>query len=34
MGTQAAQVPPQMKPLLDYVVSKIEARIAELEKKN
>ena len=34
MGAQAAQVPPQMKPFLDYVVSKIEARIAELEKKN
>ena len=34
MGAQSAQVPPQMKPFLDYVVSKIEARIAELEKKN
>jgi predicted Zn-dependent peptidase len=34
MGAQAAQVPPQMKPLLDYVVAKVEARIAELEKKN
>jgi predicted Zn-dependent peptidase len=31
MGAQAAQVPPQMKPLLDYMVSKIEARLAELE---
>ncbi len=34
MGAQAAQVPPQMKPMLDYMVSKIEARLAELEKKN
>jgi predicted Zn-dependent peptidase len=34
MGAQAAQVPPQMKPMLDFMVSKIEARIAELEKKN
>jgi len=34
MSAQAAQVPPQMKPLLDYVVAKVEARIAELEKKN
>jgi len=31
MGAQAAQVPPQMKPLLDFMVSKIEARLAELE---
>ena len=34
MGAQAAQVPPQMKPVLEYMVSKIEARLAELEKKN
>jgi predicted Zn-dependent peptidase len=34
MGAQAAQVPPQMKPMLEYMVSKIEARLAELEKKN
>ena len=31
MGAQAAQVPPQMKPLLDYMVGKIEARLAELD---
>jgi predicted Zn-dependent peptidase len=31
MGAQAAQVPPQMKPLLDYMVAKIEARLAELD---
>jgi hypothetical protein len=34
MGAQVAQVPPQMKPVLEYMVSKIEARLAELEKKN
>ena len=34
MGTQAEQVPPQMKPLLEYMVSKIEARLAELEKSD
>lgn len=35
MQAQAAQVPPQMKPMLDYIVSKVEQRIAELEgKKN
>ena len=31
MGAQAAQVPPQMKPLIDFMVSKIEARLAELD---
>jgi hypothetical protein len=35
MQAQAAQIPPQMKPVLDYIMSKVEARIAELEgKKN
>jgi hypothetical protein len=34
MGAQAEQVPPQMKPLLEYMVSKIEARLAELEKSD
>ncbi|MFM2163941.1 MAG: hypothetical protein RL325_378 [Planctomycetota bacterium] len=35
MQAQAAQIPPQMKPMVDYIVSKVEARIAELEgKKN
>ena len=32
MRAQAAQVPPQMKPMLDYVAGRLEARIAELEK--
>jgi len=31
MKAQAGQVPPQMKPMLDYIMSKVEARIAELE---
>jgi hypothetical protein len=34
MGAQAEQVPPQMKPLLEYMISKIEARLAELEKSD
>jgi len=35
MQSQAAQIPPQMKPMVDYIMSKVEARIAELEgKKN
>ena len=35
MQGQAAQIPPQMKPMVDYIVSKVEQRIAELEgKKN
>jgi predicted Zn-dependent peptidase len=36
MQAQAAQIPPQMKPMVDYIVSKVEKRIAELEagKKN
>ncbi|MDI9402602.1 MAG: pitrilysin family protein [Limnohabitans sp.] len=34
MSAQAAQIPPQMKPMVDFMASKIEARIAELEKKN
>lgn len=31
---QAAQVPPQMAPVMDYLLKKMEARIAELEKSN
>jgi predicted Zn-dependent peptidase len=31
MTAQAAQVPPQMKPILDYIQTKIEARLAELD---
>ncbi|MFM7051387.1 MAG: M16 family metallopeptidase [Planctomycetota bacterium] len=37
MKANAAQMPPQMKPIIEYVMSKVEARIAELEaaaKKN
>jgi hypothetical protein len=36
MQAQAAQIPPQMKPMVDYIMSKVEKRIAELEagKKN
>jgi hypothetical protein len=33
MKGQAAQVPPEAKPLFDYLVSKVEARIAELDGK-
>jgi hypothetical protein len=32
MMAQAAQVPPQMKPMIDFIVAKVNARIAELEK--
>ncbi|MFO0961796.1 MAG: insulinase family protein [Phycisphaerales bacterium] len=32
MDAQAAQMPPQMKPAMDYMRKKIEARLAELEK--
>jgi len=32
MSKQASQVPPQMKPALDFMLSKLEARVAELEK--
>lgn len=32
MDEQAAQVPPQMKPVLDFLRKKMEARLAELEK--
>ena len=31
MQSQAEQVPPQMKPLFDFILAKIEARLAELE---
>jgi zinc protease len=31
MQAQAAQIPPQMKPMVDYIMSKVEKRIAELE---
>jgi predicted Zn-dependent peptidase len=31
MRAQATQIPPQMKPMVDFIVSKIEARLAELE---
>jgi hypothetical protein len=31
MEAQVAQVPPQMKPMFDYMKKKIQARIAELE---
>ncbi|MFN5496794.1 MAG: M16 family metallopeptidase [bacterium] len=31
MTAQAAQVPPQMKPIFDYIQTKIEARLAELD---
>ena len=31
MQAQAAQIPPQMKPMVDYIMSKVESRIAELE---
>ena len=34
MRGQAAQVPPQMKPMFDFMIGRIEARLAELEKKN
>ena len=31
MQAQAAQIPPQMKPMVDYIMSRVEKRIAELE---
>ena len=31
MRGQSAQVPPDFKPMLNYLMSKLEARIAELE---
>ena len=31
MQAQAAQVPPQMKPMFDFLTSKVEQRIGELE---
>jgi len=31
MEAQGAQVPPQMKPMLDYMKKKMQVRIAELE---
>jgi predicted Zn-dependent peptidase len=33
MRGQASQVPPQMKPLFDFLLKKAEARLAELEKE-
>jgi len=33
MQSQAEQVPPQMKPFFDFILAKIEARLAELEAK-
>ncbi len=33
MEQQAAAVPPQMKPVFDYMMKKMQARLAELEKK-
>lgn len=32
MEAQAAQMPPQMKPMMDFMRKKIQARLAELEK--
>ena len=31
MTGQVSQVPPQMKPLFDYILSKIEERLAQLD---
>ena len=31
MQAQVAQIPPQMKPMVEYIMSKVERRIAELE---
>lgn len=33
MEAQAAQVPPQFKPAIEYITKKAKARLAELEKK-
>ena len=34
MGAQAAQVPPEFKPALDYLQKKVRERIAELNESN